>query len=304
MFPGSVTNGNNSKIVCYTSLTGATDPNDPSWIPSIKVNTTVTNGDTDILNKILLPTRKTEPPNATTMVLAIADQVAGQFPGPMDQNFANPDAWVVGSTLGPGTLNTGTLTANNVPPLNMTAIGFPSTWLLRLTNTTSGGGCVSCTSVCEGDGSGTPCPCGNNSNNGGGCSNGPPMPANAGAILTVSGTNSVSADDLVLTADVTTNQPGLFFQGDVTIAGGNGVSFGDGLRCCGTNVIRLEIADPTGTNGVHTTSTLQQIIATSPPGTIQVGTKQCYQWWYRNPGRSLCSANFNLSNAVSVTWRP
>lgn len=126
-----VTNGNSSKIVVYTSSIGATDPNDPSWVVQTTINTVVMNGGTDILNAHTFPSQ-TIPPGSTLMVLASADHIAGERPGPMGQNVANPDAWVVGSTLGPGTLNITTLTANNVPPLNMNAIGFPCTWLLRI----------------------------------------------------------------------------------------------------------------------------------------------------------------------------
>jgi hypothetical protein len=298
MFPGSVTNGANGTVAVYTAPAGDPTPNNAAVALKTLVNTIVANGDTDIINKISLGTSRTTV--GPKIVLASADQVAGQFPGPMDQNLANPEAWVVGSTLGPGTLNHTTLTANNVPPLNMGAIGFPSTWLLRLENT--GGGTLPGTSLCFG---GALCPCGNPDTNGdGGCANGPPMPAGAGASETATGSNSIAADDLVLVVDNTTNQPGLFFQGDVQINGGNGVAFGDGLRCCGTNVIRLEIVDPPGTNGPKTVTTTQPIIATSPPGTIVPGVKQCYQWWYRNPGRSLCGATFNLSNAYTVTWVP
>jgi hypothetical protein len=297
MFPGSVTNGANGTVAVYTAPAADPTPNNAAVALKTLVNTVVVNGDTDIVNKISLGTSRTTV--GPKIVLASADQVAGQFPGPMDQGTANPEAWVVGSTLGPGSLNVTTLTANNVPPLNMGAIGFPSTWLLRLENT--GGGTEPGTKLCHGAG----CPCGNNdADANGGCSNGPPMPAGAGAQLSASGTNSIGNDDLVLTADVTTNQPGLMFQGDVTINGGSGVAFGDGLRCCGTNVIRLELIDPPGANGVHTVTTTQAIIGTSPPGTIAPGVKQCYQWWYRNPGRSLCGANFNLSNAVTVNWVP
>ena len=35
--------------------------------------------------------------------------------------------------------------------------------------------------------------------------------------------------------------PGIFFQGDERVNGGDGDLFGDGLRCAGTNVVRLEL---------------------------------------------------------------
>lgn len=158
--------------------------------------------------------------------------------------------------------------------------------------------------VCFGDGSASPCGCDNEAapGSGGGCSNGPPMPAGQGAVLSASGSNSVSADDLVLTVDYTTNQPGLFFQADNAILGGSGVGFGDGIRCCGGNVVRLELANPHGGPGPKTVSTMKPILGTAPPGSTTPGDTRCYQWWYRNPGTSSCGANFNLSNALLVTW--
>ena len=158
--------------------------------------------------------------------------------------------------------------------------------------------------MCFGDGSAAPCGCSNEATpgSGGGCANGAPMPAGQGAVLSATGTNSVVADDLVLTADFTTNQPGLFFQGNNAIGGGTGTTFGDGIRCCGGSVVRLEIVDPPGPAGPKTASTTQPILGTSPPGTTTPGDTRCYQWWYRNPGTSLCGSNFNLSNSMLVTW--
>ena len=128
------------------------------------------------------------------------------------------------------------------------------------------------------------------------------MPVGQGAVLTATGTPSTLADDVVLIVGVTTNQPGLFFQGNTLIGGGTGVTFGDGIRCCGQGVIRLEIVDPPGPAGPHTASSTLPILGTSPLGTTNPGDTRCYQWWYRTPGTSPCGSNFNLSNAVVVTW--
>ncbi len=78
-------------------------------------------------------------------------------------------------------------------------------------------GCVSVTSItscsttssvtpyCFGDGSGASCPCGNSSSSGLGCANS----SGAGAGLSASGSDSLSADDLALSASgVVANQPG------------------------------------------------------------------------------------------------
>jgi hypothetical protein len=97
------------------------------------------------------------------------------------------------------------------------------------------------------------------------------------------------------------SQPGLFFQGNNTIGGGTGVSFGDGIRCCGQNVVRLQVVVPPPPQ--PSTATLSVTITnTGPAGTVNPGDNKCYQYWYRDPGSSPCGSNFNLSNAVSITW--
>ena len=84
---------------------------------------------------------------------------------------------------------------------------------------------------CSGDGSSTACPCGNTGGAGEGCANG----TGSGARLSASGTASVSAADLVLSAEnLIPSQPGLYFQGNNAVNSGNGNPFGDGLRCAGT----------------------------------------------------------------------
>ena len=93
-------------------------------------------------------------------------------------------------------------------------------------------------------------------------------------------------------------QPGLFFQGDDPVNGGNGLVFGDGLRCCGTNVVRLQVvsSDPNGT-ALSTDSI-------SSDGGVIPGDTRCYQFWYRDPsGGGVCGAGFNLSNSYKVGWQ-
>lgn len=95
------------------------------------------------------------------------------------------------------------------------------------------------TPYCFGDGSATQCPCGNNSSQSGeGCLNS----TGVGGTLSDTGSDSVLAGDLVLHADgVVPNQPGIFFQGNNQLSGGFGIQFGDGLRCTGGAVIKLQV---------------------------------------------------------------
>jgi hypothetical protein len=93
----------------------------------------------------------------------------------------------------------------------------------------------------------------------------------------------------------------LFFQGNNAINGGNGITFGDGLRCCGGGVKRLQVRFMNSSGSASSTATI------SLAGATAVGDSRCYQGWYRDPagtGGSPCSSYFNLTNALSLTWAP
>ncbi len=153
-----------------------------------------------------------------------------------------------------------------------------------------GGGGVG-TSYCSGDGAGTACPCGNNGSAGEGCANG----SGAGAVIAGTGSASVSAADLVFSgSNLIANQPGLYFQGDNAINSGNGVGFGDGLRCAGGAVIRLQVrfADAAGASATS--------IDVGAKGGVAAGDVKRYQLWYRDPNTTPCGGQFNLSNGVEV----
>lgn len=165
---------------------------------------------------------------------------------------------------------------------------------LFLGNCSGGGAAIA--PFCFGDGSGSACPCGNTGSTGSGCANGA---FSTGAQLSWLGSESIAAADLVLdVAGTTPSQPGLFFQGENAIGGGAGTAFGDGLRCAGGTVVRLEVAI-SDSLGVATSTV--NIAAT---GGNAAGLTRRYQWWYRDPSGSPCGATFNLSNGLEVTWAP
>ncbi|MDP6539957.1 MAG: L-type lectin-domain containing protein [Planctomycetota bacterium] len=151
------------------------------------------------------------------------------------------------------------------------------------------------TAYCFGDGTGTTCPCGNPAASAEGCANS----SGAGAALAGSGSAGVAADDLALIAsNALPGQPGLFFQGNNAINGGAGVVFGDGLRCSGGTVIRLQMVVPDASGGAQTT------VAIAAAGGVSAGDTRTYQYWYRDPSGSPCGAGFNLTNGYSVDWTP
>jgi len=153
---------------------------------------------------------------------------------------------------------------------------------------------------CYGDGA-TACPCGNNNDGsleGGeaGCANGF---SPGGASLTGAGSASVSAGDLVLhSMGLDPGKPGLYFQGNNQVANGLGSIFGDGFRCAGGNVVRLEIVTADLFGDSNTSVTI------GAAGGVMVGDVRRYQLWYRNPLTSACSTGFNLTNGYEVVWQP
>ncbi len=157
------------------------------------------------------------------------------------------------------------------------------------------------TPYCLGDGSGTPCPCGNlgdGSLPAAGCANGQYA---SGAMLGATGIASVTNDTVVLIGEHTEHsQSGLFFQADNDLSPGQ--IWGDGLRCAGGNLKRLGVRFSDGT-GYSDTSAWTTPISVKA-GNVAAGDTKYYQLWYRNPAGSPCGSDFNASNGYAVTWLP
>jgi hypothetical protein len=151
------------------------------------------------------------------------------------------------------------------------------------------------TPVCFCDGSGTAAPCGNTGGAFEGCANS----TGSGASLAGFGSDSASADDLVLDGlGMLPSQPALLFVGNNTLNGGNGVTFGDGLRCAGGSVVRLGVQFPDAGGGASWGPGLG---ATGGWGS---GDGRTFQGWYRDPSGSPCTSGFNLTSAVRVVFGP
>jgi hypothetical protein len=156
--------------------------------------------------------------------------------------------------------------------------------------------CHASTTFCTGTTSA--CPCGNAGFGSAGCANA----ITHGVLLQTLGQASVAADSLTLVASsVPPSAPVMFLQG--LASAGNGLPFGDGLRCIGGPITRLALRLPaTGhvAYGFVGTDPLLSVQGAVPAG----GDFRYYQAWYRSP-QSFCTAStFNLSNGASVLWAP
>lgn len=148
---------------------------------------------------------------------------------------------------------------------------------------------------CFGDGSGTTCPCGNLGGEREGCRNS----ALRGATLDADGSSSVAADDLeVLMAGGPGATAALLFAGTSQVSGGDGIPFGDGLRCAGGQIRRLgvRICDANGA-----ASWSGGLAASGGWGS---GDTRYFQAWYRDVDGSPCNGNFNLTHGIAMTMTP
>ena len=118
--------------------------------------------------------------------------------------------------------------------------------------------------------------------------------AGVGAVMSTSGSTSISANDLVLLATAAPpGQFGLFFFGN----GQQSVPLGDGTLCVGGTLYRLPVVT---VDGGGTASFPLDL--TNLPGsqTIAPGDIKNFQFWFRDPG--FGSAGYNTSDAIAVKF--
>jgi hypothetical protein len=147
---------------------------------------------------------------------------------------------------------------------------------------------------CFGDGTGTPCPCGNAGAPGNGCAHS--LDAN-GANLSASGIPSLASDTVVLLGTGMPDSTCLYFQGTTSIA----AVFGDGLRCAAGTVVRLGTKLNAGGASQFPGPGDPSI---SAQGLIGAPGIRVYQVWYRNAAAFCTPSTFNLTNGVEASWSP
>ena len=135
-------------------------------------------------------------------------------------------------------------------------------------------------------------PCNNPAGAGEGCANS----TGSGAKLSATGSANALTDDITfLGSGLAPSKPTLLFYGTSQQNGGLGSPFGDGLRCAGGAIQRLNVvfSSPTGEStwgpGLNA-------------GLWSAGDTRQFQIWYRDPQGSPCGSGFNFSNAWTVTY--
>ena len=73
--------------------------------------------------------------------------------------------------------------------------------------------------------------------------------------------------------------------------------FGDGLRCVGGGVLRLEVRCSSAGHS-------QTTISIADKGGVSAGDLRRYQYWYRDTDSTPCGSGFNLTNGYELTWTP
>ncbi len=111
------------------------------------------------------------------------------------------------------------------------------------------------------------------------------------ATITVSGSQSLAANDLTLTTTGVPNKPFLYFHGPNQ----QQVPFGDGFLCAGGALIRI-VPPGVAVGGVAT-----RTVDLPSAGISSVGDRN-FQCWFRDPAAG--GAGFNTSDAATVTFVP
>lgn len=162
----------------------------------------------------------------------------------------------------------------------------------------------SATAICFGDGTGSPCPCGNSGLPGRGCDNS--NPGMGGALLAGSGGALISADTLLLiSSGERPTALSLFWQGDAESAPG---VFGDGLGCLGGHLERLYLHNALGgtVRGPQGSDLPVSVRSAALGDPITPGTIRVYHVFYRDPDPSFCPApagsTINTTNGLRVLW--
>ncbi|MAF66403.1 MAG: hypothetical protein CMJ84_12195 [Planctomycetes bacterium] len=125
-----------------------------------------------------------------------------------------------------------------------------------------------------------------------------------GGRLEPTGSSSVGGSLALTASDLPPFQFGIVFMGSGNVL----TPFGDGQRCVApstTGIYRYGILNSGAGGSYSVGNVVAHANATFPaPGHINAGDTWLFQSWFRDPAAWATSATFNLTNAVSVHFRP
>jgi len=118
------------------------------------------------------------------------------------------------------------------------------------------------------------------------------------ALISATGSASVSANDIVLTTQPVPNQPGIFFYGPDQVA----APFGNGTLCVGPGALGIARLPVENASGNVITHVLDNTMSPSVPTQIDPGETWNFSTWFRDPAAG--GAFFNLSDGLEITFTP
>lgn len=132
---------------------------------------------------------------------------------------------------------------------------------------------------------------------------GAPNSVGSGAVLSSSGSTSISAADLTLIAEqAPASMPGLFFYGGARSAS----PFGGGTLCVGAGgfgLFRLNPPSSTDASGrIERAVDYSGPPMSFPPGEVLAGSTWYFQFWYRDPHGPVATSN--LSQGLAISFCP
>lgn len=142
------------------------------------------------------------------------------------------------------------------------------------------------------------CPCNNPGDPGHGCAN---LAFTSGALLTATGTSSVSADTLTLNATSMSSLQSWYFQGTAT----DQAPFGYGIQCLSGTVVRVGMKSVAA--GASSNPSGADLPLSIKGGIPAVGATRHYQVAYRQanpPCVPTPISNTNRTNGMTVVWTP
>lgn len=146
---------------------------------------------------------------------------------------------------------------------------------------------------------GVACPCGNDDATAG-CDNS----TGVGALLSATGSNSVSASDLNFHG---TQMPKNCVTIVITAPGQQALPFKDGKLCVAGELTRLFKHNNTGQSGTTDFNDVLGLFSLNTPAkTFAAGETANFQLWYRDAPADLtpCGGKSNLTNGYSITFAP